>query len=237
MGLLRDKFVNYYTAVASGSTGFTSLGFTITNVGTATAATFNAATAYGSVRRADLLVTTAAVNAIASSRSNTYLVRAATVGGFKLRLRAAPATGMANATHRFFMGLRASAAAATDVNPSTLTSIVGLGWDSGDAQVSIIHSNASGPATKVALGAAFARPATDRSVLYELWLNSTNGGNDVTWTVREIVSGATTSGTITTNVPPSASQLAVQIYASAGGTSSVTGLTISDYWSEVDQPW
>ncbi|MGL5816657.1 MAG: hypothetical protein ACRCYR_03770 [Phycicoccus sp.] len=237
VGLLRDKFVSHYTAVAAGSTGFTSLGMTVTNLGTATAATFSAGSVYGSMRRTELLVTAPTTSAVAGSRSNTYLVRAATVGGFRARMRAAPATGQTNAAHRFFMGLRASAAAPTDVNPSSLNSIIGIGWDSGDAQVSLIHSNASGPATKVSLGASFPRPTTDRAVMYELWLTSVNGSGDVTWSVREIVSGATASGTINVNIPPSASQLAMQTFASVGGVSSVVGLVVADFYSEVDQPW
>ena len=74
--------------------------------------------------------------------------------GFKVTMRGGPDTGTSTATDRFFMGLK-PAANPTDVNPSTLANIVGMGWDSADTNVQIMTNDASGTATKIDLGASF----------------------------------------------------------------------------------
>jgi hypothetical protein len=60
---------------------------------------------------------------------------AAGLGGFQLVWRWGPATGVATATHRAFVGMRNITAAPTDVNPSTLGAIVGMGYDSADTNI------------------------------------------------------------------------------------------------------
>ena len=237
---LTDAYLSYWSAVVAGGTAGTNFNMTPTFSGTVTAAAYNLTTKYNSLRRVDYLVTTAAATAVAGFRTNLMMGRGAAgvVGGYKVRLRCGPATGVAVATHRFFLGLRNSAGAPTDVNPSTLVNMIGIGWDSGDARVMLMHNDASGTATKTDLGASFPKPTTDRSVIYELHLSCTNGGAYVDWTLNEIISGATASGQITSaNQPAATTTLAVSCYASVGGTSSVVGVTVMDLYHETQQTW
>ena len=213
------------------------LGCVFGGTGTATAAAISSTSRYASIPRADLLITTAAATACAGFRTTgAGLVRgaAAGAGGFRARLAGGPATGVTNATNRFFLGLRASTSAPTDVEPSTLVSMIGLGWNAADANVQIMHNDASGAAVKVDTG--WAVPTTDRSVLYELKVSCSGGGSSYDYTATNIINGDTVSGTFTTDIPANTATLVPLIYHSAGGTSSVVGVTFV-HWAATGFPY
>lgn len=204
--------------------------------GTATAVNWAATNYRTRLTQIEYLVTTAATTAVAGWRNNIakWTVGAASAGqgGFRLVFRWGTSTGMTTATHRGFCGMRA-AAAATDVNPSTLVNMVGMGWDSGDAQISIMYNNASGAAVKIPLGNDFPRPTTDRSDAYELELYSPPGtAQSVSYTVKNLINGALASGTITTELPANTLALAPAAHVSVGGTSSVIGISIMGVYIE-----
>ena len=79
-----------------------------------------------------------------------------------------PATGVTNASHRAFAGMRNTIAAPTDVDPSTLTNICGMGYDAADTNIQFMHNDGAGRATKIDLGAAFPKPNADRTAVYEI---------------------------------------------------------------------
>jgi hypothetical protein len=135
------------------------------------------------------------------------------------------ATGGATATTRGFFGLRGASAAPTDVNPSTLTNIVGLGWDSGDSALSIIYNDASGTASKFNLGTNFPRPTADRSQAWDF--TTLSDGANVYWAVISLANGATASGVLTTDLPAGNTLLTYLAYISVGGTSSVIGVGLA----------
>lgn len=172
---------------------------------------------------------TPSTTAIAGIRSSStgaqsWLLSSSTSGGCEIEMVVSPGTGATIASHRLFAGWWSNTAAPTDVDPSTLTNIVGLGYDSADTQVQIIHNDASGTATKVALGASFPKPTTVEGSAYYVRLSSTTAGT-VDYFVREIIGGASTSGTITTDLPTAL--LNWYSWMSAGGTST----TLSHVWS------
>jgi hypothetical protein len=119
----------------------------------------------------------------------------------------------------------------TDVEPSSLVNCVGMGWDAADANVQIMHNDGAGSCTKIDLGASFPVPTTDRSALYEVALFSPRGTTQsVDWMVTDAISGATASGTITTNLPSTSTLLAPRGWVSAGGTSSAIGYALSSFF-------
>ena len=208
----------------------------VTATGTGTAANVNSTTnLHGIMRRIELLVTTAATTAVAGLRTSANLVRvgrSATVpGGFLARCVWGPATGVATATNRAFVGLIPSAAP-TDVQPSSLTNIVGMGWDAADANIQLMHNDASGTATKIDLGASFPVPTLDRTEVYEVQLYAPNTlTQEVRWRVirystTDKTIAAEASGLITTDLPPVTQLLAMRAHMSAGGTSSVIGIAV-----------
>lgn len=203
--------------------------------GTNTSVTYSPSTVYGSTQKTEYLVTVAATNAIASIDRNFQPYRqvtvggaAAGVGGFIFAGKWGIATGATNATHRAMFGLITGDGRPTDVEPSTLLSGVFMGWDAADTNIQMMHNDGSGTCTKIDLGASFPVPSTDRSSLYELEMWSTPGTTQsVGYTVRDTLTGAVASGTITTNLPTTTTLLSFRSYMSAGGTSSVVGLVHS----------
>lgn len=181
------------------------------------------------MKRTTYLVTTAATSAVAGFRGvNSVTVggNAAGDGGFFYALRWGPSTGVATATTRAFAGLRSSAAPA-DVNPSGLSSLVGMGWDSGDANVQFMHNDATGTATKIDLGASFPRPTVDNTTAYELVMFSPPGTTQsVSYQITNLTTGAVATGTVTTNLPTTTLLMGPYVYMSVGGTSSVVGVAL-----------
>lgn len=210
----------------------------LTATGTATAANVATTNRHTRQKRLDYLVTTAAATAVAGFRyaAAQWTIGAATAGdgGFRMIFRWAPATGVTTATNRCFVGMADTTAAPTDVEPSTITNIVGVGWDAADANIQIMHRG-TGAITKVDLGASFPVPTTDRTQSYEIALFSPPGTTQqVGWTFTDNVTGATTSGVITTNMPTNTTLLAPRGWMSAGGTSSVIGIALMSGYIESD---
>jgi hypothetical protein len=217
-----------YTAFP-GSNSLTGRGISLSATGTATAYTSANTDRIAAIPAVEVLVTTAATNAVAGVRINTRAFRLGPIGtwGFLyLRALIRNATGSSTATTRGFFGLRGSANAPTDVNPSTLTNIIGIGWDSDDNYLSIIHNDGSGAASKTSLGTSFPRPTADRSEAWDLQILSDGQGN-VDWSVRAFNSGSVAAGVLTTDIPTSDTLLTFLAYISVGGTSSVIGIGVS----------
>ena len=215
---------------AAGTT-VTNLGLSPVAVGTASSSGLATTTRRERLRRIEYLVTTAAATAVAGWRSNAnnYSVGgvSAWAGGFYAVMHAGPSTGATNASHRFFMGFLSNAATPTDVNPSTLFRMVGLGYDATDTQVQIMSNDASGTATKIALGASFPKPNVDRVFTYRLELYSPPGSpQSVSYRVTHLEAGAVAEGTLTADLPATSDMLQPYFYVSVGGVSSVVGLAL-----------
>ena len=205
---------------------------TPTAVGTATAANIATTNLVTYTPRLEYLVTAAATTAIAGFRGLATMVTvgggAAGVGGFHFHGVWGPATGVATTTTRAFFGLANITSAPTDVEPSTSVNCIAMGWDAADTNIQIMFNDAAGTCTKTDLGASFPVPTTDRTALYSLEMFSPRGTTQsVEWLVTDMVSGATASGTISTNLPANSSLLAPRGWISVGGTSSVIGFGLA----------
>jgi len=212
-----------------------------TAVGTATAKTRATTNLHQVIEGIEYLVTAASTTAVAGFRTaslttsgiSVYRGNASNIGGFHYICRWGPATGVTTGTRRAFVGLSATGATApTDVNPSTLLNIIGMGWDAADTNVQIMHNDGAGTATKV--GCGFARASADRTSIYELDLFCVANGSTVTWTVTELATGSTASGTISTDLVANTTAIAPVGYCSVGGTSSVVGLMLGQLYLETD---
>ena len=219
-----------------GATTLDGVGGTMSTTGTATAATWATTNAHTRTHRVDYLVTTAATTAVAGVRSSNpgavyTRSTAAGFGGFKITSTAGPATGVATATHRFFVGVTASTSAPTDVEPSSMVNMVGFGWDAADTTSQIYCNDGTGTATKVSTG--WAVPTTDRAAMYRVGISCVPDSASLSCIVTDLVTALTVSGTLTTDIPAGTTALTPRAYASVGGTSSVVGLayggTVSEY--------
>lgn len=217
----------------------TNFGFVASSTGTSSTETVSTTNLHTYMRRRSWLVGTASTTAVAGFRGSATMWTlggtAAGLGGFHLIIRWGPATGVSTSTHRCFMGMRNVSSAPTDVNPSTLTNLFGMGYDSADANVQFMHNDGSGTATKIDLGASFARPTADRTAVYEVALFSPPGTTQsLSYQITDLVSAATATGTVTTDIPTTSTLLNPWGYISVGGTSSVIGLMVSSLYCESD---
>ena len=222
---------NSTTIVADGAAALTA-------TGTATAANIATTNRHTYMRRLEFLVTVAATTAVAGWRGAAAMFGVGGVasgdGGFHFICRWGPATGVATATSRCFVGMASSTAAPTDVEPSTITNSVGMGWDAADTNIQIMHRGA-GAVTKIDLGASFPVPTADRAKAYELALYAPPGTpQSVGYEVTDLATGAVASGTITTNLPTTATLLAPRGWMSVGGASSVIGIALMGLYIETD---
>lgn len=229
-----------HVSAAGNSTTITNVGTAaLTVTGTATAANVATTNVYTRMRILESLVTTTSTTAVAGfyQPANQYTLGGTSAyGGFHLVARFGPSTGVTTGTRRLFAGMSSSTAAPTDVNPSSLTNIIGVGYDAADTNMQIMHNDGTGTATKIDLGASFPRPSADRTKMYELVLFSPpNGGSEVDYQVTDLGTGAVASGTITSaDVPAVTTLMSFRCYSSVGGTSSVTGIAINSMYIETD---
>ena len=127
--------------ITPGTTAPTAVGFAVTAVGTATGMTNFSGSLVSTTPRISYQANTAATTAVAGWKATQPTVvlgaTSSIIGGFKYRVRFAHSMS-APTTKRAFVGLRdTTAATPTDVNPSSIINCIGLGWDSGDTNMSM----------------------------------------------------------------------------------------------------
>jgi len=203
----------------------------LTATGTATAANYATTSLHTRSTRVDYLQTTASTTAVAGYRIATNVYRG--TDGYHMIARVAPATGTTGVTtQRFFCGMAGATAAPTDVDPSTLTDIVGAGYDAADANWQLYFNDATGTATKVNTG--MTRPSADRSGPFSVMIFAPAGGASLSVQLVDETTGATFSSTATTDLLTITTACGPRAYHSVGGTSSVTGLTMFGLYVETD---
>lgn len=212
-------------------------GAALSATGSAAAGTIAVTSLFAWMKHVEYQVTVAATTAVAGFRLvNAIFARGnvAKVGGFTFVCRWGPATGVATATNRAFVGLQASNSTPTDVQPSSLLNMVGMGWDAADTNIQMMSNDASGTATKTDLGASFPVPTVDKTSIYEIAMFCPPNGTDVKWTVTDLLTDVEVSGTLTTDLPVATTLLTVNSYMSVGGTSSVIGMALMGLYIETD---
>lgn len=217
-----------YTGTTISAIGNAALSAT----GTATSAPYATTSIYTRSQKVEYLVTTGATSAVAGYRSSANW---RTNEGFHMIFRVCPATGVSTSggTSRCFAGMVASTSAPTDVNPSTLVNVAGVGYDSTDSNWQFITNNASGTAAKVDTG--LARPVADRENVFTVQVFAPPGGAWVGVSITdELNSVYYGSGQLSADIPVTTTALCCKGYHSVGGTSSVTGLALFSGWIDTD---
>jgi hypothetical protein len=150
-------------------------------------------------------------------------------GGFFFAARFGMPTAIA--LQRGFVGLIGSTAVIGNVNPSTLTNMLGLGYDSGHVTLRIMHNDASGAATAIDLGASF--PVLLGAV-YDIRMFCAPNGSQIGWRVERLDSPASASGTITTDMPANTVFLNSQLWINNGATAAIAQLDVMRVYVETD---
>lgn len=216
-------------------TTMTQWGMASTIVGTASTPALATTNLHTAIKRTT--VTSAATgNSAAEIRSpQTIVYRGATtdLGGFFFTCRFAVNTTTAN--QRVFVGLTSSIGAiATTQSPSLLTQMVGVGWDTGDSSLQVMGNDATGAATKTALGASF--PTNNTAAVYEAVFFSAPGGSSIGYRITRIDTNTTVSGSITAagDLPTVSTLLAPHIYINNGGTATAVSIDLNRLYLESD---
>jgi len=222
-------------AVGNGNgTTLGQVGWTVNAIGTATTINVSTTNRYTQSPGLEFLVTVAATNAIAGFRetaTQNFIGGSAGDGGFTFICRFGPATGVATATTRMFTGVGSSAAAPTDVEPSSIVNQIGVGWDAADANIQFMTNDGSGTANKTDLGIPV--PTVDRTSLYELRMVIQPNSSTVTYTLVDLAQGgAVVTGSTSTDMPAANTLLAAKGWMSVGGTNSVIGYKLNSIWVE-----
>lgn len=155
-----------------------------------------------------------------------YLYRGsdASSGGFYWRCVWVPADAAPVAQRRCFVGLIEATGVFSNVNPSTKTNVFGVGADSGDADLSIIHNDASGTATKVALTGF---DQDDTSAIYDALLWCDPGDSALRYkVVRYKAGGAPTTieGSVSSEIPAANTLLTHYVWVNNGSTAAVAAV-------------
>lgn len=208
----------------------------LTATGTATAANVATTNRHTQIRGLEYLVTAAATTAVAGFREGAnqhFFGNSAGNGGFFMVCRFGPATGVATTTSRLFVGMTTSTAAPTDVEPSSLTNMFGVGYDAADANIQFMQNDGSGTATKTSLGIAV--PTADRTSVYELSMFCAPNSTTVYYTFKDLAEGGSSvSGNVSTDLPAVNTLFSARGYMSVGGTSSVIGIALKSLYIETD---
>jgi hypothetical protein len=119
-------------------------------------------------------------------------------------------TAFVTGTHNFW-GLASSTSdlligGSNNDQPSALTNIIAFANDSGDANLQIMHNDASGTATKTDLGSSFPSNRTAGAAIttiYSCYLYNAPNSSDVIYRIVNKETGAVAQGTLSTNLPAS----------------------------------
>src|SRR5678809_145130 len=140
---------------------------------------------------------------------------AAGVGGFKFVFRGGTSTALGQ--QRAFWGMQASNAALANANPDQLVNCFGIGYNSGDTNLSVIHNDAAGVATKTSLGASF---PVDTVSAYEITLSCGPGASSMEYRVVRLNNLAIATGSVSTDLPDNTIFLTRHLWVNNGTTAS-----------------
>ena len=153
------------------------------------------------------------------------------LGGFFARYRFGVSDAASVSGARMFVGLVASTAAPTNVEPSALTNCVGVAQLSSSTNLHIVFGNATAKAP-IDLGANF--PANSNSNAYELSLFSPPAGG-VFWHVRRLNTAFEASGFIaSTDAPAATTLLCHQLWRCNNAAALAVGLDVCGIYIETD---
>jgi hypothetical protein len=159
-------------------------------------------------------------------------------GGFYYVIRFGISDVAAVAGARMFVGLRNTAGAPTNVEPSTLTQCIGVGHGAANNNLFIYYG---GSAAQAPIDLTSTFPTNTRSVdLYELTLFcSPTSNNSVTYRVERLNTGDVTSGVLTTvtagvGLPLNTALLINNDYRTNNATASAVGIDYVSVYYETD---
>jgi hypothetical protein len=132
-----------------------------------------------------------------------------------------------------FVGLHSATTVIGNVNPSTLTQMVGVGTDNGQTTLRIMTNDGTAAASTIDLGANF--PANTLSTdLYELILFCAPNGSTIGYRIERLNTGHVAEGTLSTDLPTNTTLLSPQVWRNNGATAAAIGIDVVGQYAETD---
>ena len=154
------------------------------------------------------------------------------LGGFWYRVRFGVSDAATVAGARMFVGLSASTAAPTNVEPNTLVNVCGVCKLSSSTNLHMYVAGSSAT-TAIDLGDSF--PAHTLSAdAYELVMFSPASGGSLSYMVKRLNTGDTAKGTISSGMPSSSTLLCHNIWRTNNATALAVGIDICGLYIETD---
>lgn len=133
---------------------------------------------------------------------------------------------------RSFSGIRNSSAVIGNAEPSALVNCIGLGDDTTDTNMQIMHNDATGTCTKVDLGSSFPAKYTTGQHSYRCLIYVISLTNVFVY-IEDIVTGISTIKNLTTNLPASnAVQQFAHTWRNNGANASAIVMSFYGYESK-----
>jgi hypothetical protein len=181
------------------------------------------------------IVSSAAASSLSSVTGSLKVWRgnATGLGGLFVVYRWAVSDAVLVGTANMFVGLISPASILnTDTSPSTKTNLIGVGCNSGDTHLQL-YAAGSVAQSRVDLGASFPVNTTNVDI-YELTLYAPPNGTTVTYRLRRLNTGDTTTGVIANaaNLPDTNVFLGPQFFRSNGGTAAAVGIDVLTMYLE-----
>lgn len=152
-------------------------------------------------------------------------------GGFLATFVAAGIENPAN--QLFFCGL-----AAGDISSSTGfiasgTNLIGVGYDSGDANYSIVHNDGAGNTTKIDLGTNFTTSTASQAYLHlTLFSPRSTGSPSVNYRVVNLMNGSVATGTISADLPSQTTFIGPKVLVNNKLSGQAAKLAFGNYYAE-----
>lgn len=167
----------------------------------------------------------AAYDSCGQGQSRITLSDAGGLGGFAQTMRFSVTSTVA--TQRLMMGLAQYGGGWNNVDPYTRTYIIVLGYDASvDSTYQIIHNYNLAP-TKVNTGIAI----NNTNAVFDFVISNAPGSGNVSWSLKDINSGASASGTLTTNLPPAGTYLHPRVHINNGSTAAAVSVEVFGVWA------
>lgn len=164
----------------------------------------------------------------AGGATSFWIGNGAGLGGFFMQFRfgiVIPQAGM-----RYNVGLFASSAVVTSVDPSSKLNMMCFGVDAGDSNLQIMRNDGSGTATKTDLGANF--PGKTANAVYRASFYCAPNASTVYYRVDRMDSAFTATGNFSTDLVANTQFLSVGIAMSNGTTAAVASFQIANVYAD-----
>ena len=200
-----------------------------------TSATVGTGSLFASMRRAQIGTSTAAstVGDLRFTTAQNFRGNATDRGGFYLVARFGISAYQTGA--RSYVGMSSLTTALTNAEVSSNINLLGMGCDTADTTFSIMGNDATGTATKTALGANF--PCnTSAADVYELRLFSIPNTSTVYYSVARLNTTDFTEGTITAaaDMPANTTLLSPHFFINNNATAARASMDIMSLYVETD---